>query len=320
MARIPDTRTLILSPLQALARQHRERLLHLGIRLVERFDSECSRGAQAMVTTPERLEHLLAQGFSITRDVLLVVDECHCIEQWGKGFRPSFSIIPSLVSRFALKRSIWLSATLPHSSRIALRAALKSHIYELGDFSTNPQTRITKLRVNWAHRPDFLRRFLQTEQTPGIVFSNTRAQSIAIGKLLSAWSETPESVSVYHAGLSREERLGVESGIRAGRIQKISATSAFGMGMDFPQIRWVILWQVPYSILDLAQMIGRAGRNAGGSSLSFLLWDDSDFHHLRNHLSPEDLNSLKQAFESDAAPQEALASFFGVEPNCEQLE
>ncbi|MBU6375206.1 MAG: DEAD/DEAH box helicase [Bdellovibrionales bacterium] len=306
----PSQRSLILAPLQALVRQHRERLEAVGVKVVDWFTSNSASTPEAMVITPERLQELLTKGLFLSSETLLVVDECHCIDQWGGHFRPSFSIIPSLVSRFDIRRSLWLSATLPYDARTKLKSSLIPPIFELGSFSVPSNTEVNRMRVPWARRPEFLRLFLETNQSPGIVFSNTRSQAISIARMMGAWSRPQSQVSPYHAGLCREERLGVEKRIRSGDIRRISATSAFGMGMNFTALRWVVLWQVPYSILDLAQMIGRAGRNPQILARSFLLWDDSDFHQLHGRIPEGELLALRKVFEGSDAPQKSLQAFF----------
>jgi ATP-dependent DNA helicase RecQ len=315
-ARIPSESgvgpsTLVVAPLQALVRQHAARLGRLGVRIVDDFDSR-RHGPQAFVTTPERLARKLERGMRIPPDCLLVVDECHCIQEWGESFRPMFRILPDLPNRLGIRRSMWLSATLSHEARSALSHALPGPIENLGEFSMNPLLHSTRIRIAWPERPAFLRRWLEREPSPGILFCSTRGQCLGVSRLLQSWSSDPRTVAHYHAGMTVEERLAVERGVHGGRIRWISATSAFGMGMDFAALRWVILWQVPFSVLDLAQMLGRAGRVQGQSARAFLLWDDADFLWLRQIVKKPALESLEKIYRSGTPVESSLQEFFAA--------
>jgi ATP-dependent DNA helicase RecQ len=89
-----------------------------------------------------------------------------------------------------------------------------------------------------------------------------------------------KSVVTYHAGLSTEERRAAEARIREQLPDVIVATQAFGMGMDYPALEWVLLWQAPSSLLSFAQTIGRVGRNFNQRARALALWDDEDFRLL----------------------------------------
>ncbi len=314
LARLPNNDgpapgTLVISPLRALVQQQRDRLTSLGIQIVSEFTEQYG-APQAIVCTPEWLMARIDRGFRIPENIFLVVDECHCIEAWGRNFRPEFALLPGLVRKFGIRRSLWLSATLSGATARSLAGQLPDPVRQMGEFGINPRLRVTRVRTPWNSRPAFLRGWLDQTRTPGIVFCSTRQQCIQVGRLLESWSSSTGSTACYHAGMSREERNSVESGIRSDVVRWISATSAFGMGMDFSQLGWVVLWQLPYSVLDLAQMIGRAGRSDSIDARAFILWDDSDFLWLRNHLDDRSLASFRQIIDEAAPLSTALARYF----------
>jgi ATP-dependent DNA helicase RecQ len=250
----------------------------------------------------------------IPKTALFVVDECHCIDQWGGSFRPEFALVPALVSRFKIQRSLWLSATLSAEARARLRRQLPEPQQELGEFTLQKNLRIQRVKVPWNERAEFLKRWLDHSQHAGIVFASTRGACIDLARLMASWTPTPESVTAYHAGLVPEERQAAEDGIRSGRIRWVVATSAFGMGMNFPSLRWVILWQVPYSVLDLAQMLGRAGRTANEPATAFALWDDADFFWLSKHLQTSQLQELRELYETTEGLDRRLEAHFSERP------
>jgi ATP-dependent DNA helicase RecQ len=177
----------------------------------------------------------------------------------------------------------------------------------------NPLLQASRVRVSWPNRPEFVRQWLGRENAPGIIFCSTRGQTIDIARLLGLWCGRPAQVAPYHAGMSNEERLSVERGISEGRIRWIAATSAFGMGMDVSALRWVILWQVPFSVLDLAQMLGRAGRVPGQKARAFLLWDDTDFLWLKNMISRPAAEALERVYRDSQPLSSVLRGIFETE-------
>jgi ATP-dependent DNA helicase RecQ len=121
--------------------------------------------------------------------------------------------------------------------------------------------------------------------------------------------------------LSFEERLNAEQLIRDGRVDVVFATSAFGMGMDLPQLRWVVLWQAPFSLLSLAQAAGRVGR-AEERGIAWVYWDQEDFSLLEwavrgSARKKKALNDLYSYLSGVGCRKSRLAQYFGVHsPHC----
>ncbi len=306
-------RMLLVSPLIALGRQHLSRLESLGLQ------------DRAWIVSPERLESAGFEGRIADFDPdLLVVDECHSIEDWGGeesrpecSFRPSFHRIPTLLKRDSFLRSLWLSATLTHVSELALRAKIgriagtAARIETQGEFRLPETLTVRQVAAPWPDRLQILGECLAMAEGPGIVFAPTRTMAEKLWRYLNG---TGHSALLYHAGLSREERLAIEQRLAEGERVSVVATSAFGMGMDFAQLSWAILWQSPPSRLALAQSLGRVAR-AGRRGVAWLLWDPDDFRTLAHWAEPasafrQELQLTRLLLEEPGRLEDRLALAF----------
>lgn len=307
LAAKPGARTLILSPLRALIRQQIEKLQALGVPLQPALDRP-----GAWVCTPEELDWRVRSGFRADPGTLVVVDECHCIPEWGPGFRPLFARIPGWVRQWQVRRSLWLTATLPRGAGARLASELGSPLARVGGFGLHPGLRFESHQIPIWHRPGFLVVWLEHNPGPGILFSGSRAGAEDLGRLLAAhprFRSDPGAVGVYHAGLTREERLSVEERTRAGRLHWLAATSAFGMGMDFPQFEWVMLYEPPPGLVTLVQMLGRAGRSQAARPRAALLWDEAELQRLEN-FDPVQAAQLGGLVRSGQCPARWLGQHF----------
>ncbi|MCC7440297.1 MAG: ATP-dependent DNA helicase RecQ [Bdellovibrionales bacterium] len=315
----PGTRTLLLTPLVALARQHSDRLRVLGIPVAlaaggAHEPPPSDRGV--WVNSPEAL--LLGvqkRGISLLRlwrPTLLVVDECHSLWEWGERFRPCLNRIPDLLRDPGIPRSLWLTATLPEPARNALRASLPEPVREIGEFSLPETLRITVSRVPPEARADAVMSTLRALlPRPGILFTPTRS-------LADRWAARLRGAGIraiaYHAGMSREERASAERIVRTGWVQAVCATSAFGMGMDFSHLEWMISSHAPPTLLTLAQAAGRVGRN-GRAGQAFIFWDPTDFRIFERDTNTQrqhrEMTLALEALGSGSAATRALNNYFG---------
>lgn len=310
-------RTLLVTPLIALARQQHARLMSLGIpvTLAAGPDPEPPPASKTgvWIISPERLAHAgSAQKAAAWKPDLLAVDECHCLWDWGEKFRPSFLLIPDFLNKHSIKRSIWLSATLPKAARDELARELPSPLTEIGEFALPPTLHLSIEKTSWPNRANRLLEFVLSRTDAGIVFVQTRANAQRLTHLLQA---AGKRCALYHAGMASEERRIIERKIEDRDPEIIIATSAFGMGMDHPHLRWAVLWQAPPSLLALAQSIGRAGRHRLMKSHALILWDDEDFrliewvtHGSRRRL--QELQDVRHFLAQTACRRAALADYF----------
>jgi ATP-dependent DNA helicase RecQ len=311
------SRVLLITPLVALARQQHSRLAQLGIpaALAAGPDPEAPPETKsgAWILSPERLMHPSTRDKAASwKPEYLVVDECHCLWDWGERFRPSFTLIPEFLKTQNISRSIWLSATLPASAREQLRRELPSPLTEIGDFALPQTLHLSVQRTPWAARADRLLEFVARQTEPGIIFVQTRASA---QRLLLLLCGTGKRCAIYHAEMASEERRLIEKRIEERDPEIIIATSAFGMGMDHPHLRWALLWQAPPSILALAQAVGRAGRDPFKKSEAVVFWDEEDFQLLKwmTQGSKRRMNELCEVRDfllRDICRRQSLNSYF----------
>ena len=290
--------TLVVSPLISLMRDQVQGLRRQGIPAVY-LDSLQSREEQAealrrvaagearlVYAAPERLE---LPGFSaLLRRVglsLLVVDEAHCAVQWGESFRPAYARIGDFLS--TLERRPVVCAMTATADRKLRRAIIGSVGLRRPMLLTLPLTR-ENLRyrlVTTIHpREELLRCLRAHEGEKCIVFCRTRAQTEHTAELLR---QRGMAADFYHAGLDRARRSRVQEEFSAGRLRVLAATSAFGMGVDVPDIRLVVHCALPENLTDYAQQSGRAGRD-GQVSECVLLLDPADVRRAVSRMRREE--------------------------------
>jgi len=265
--------TLVVSPLIALMKDQVDALQALGV-AAARLDStlereevgEIYRGMQdgslkLLYVAPERLAN---EGFLSrlrrTRISLLAIDEAHCISEWGHNFRPDYLKIAAFSQTQGVERVLALTATATPSVSEDIRKAFaitpEDHI-QTGFHRPNLELHVSPTASRG--RDEALLSCLREGPTgPSIVYVTLQRTAQEVAELLS---REGYSAAAYHAGLKDEVRSQVQDDFMADRVRVVVATIAFGMGIDKPDIRRIVHYNLPKSLENYVQEIGRAGRD-----------------------------------------------------------
>lgn len=222
--------------------------------------------------SPERMRsQLFVNHFRDMKVSMIVVDEAHCISEWGYDFRPPYLELAFLRSFHPHKPVLALTASATPEVVVDIQEKLhfKSPVVFKGGFHRN------NLSYMFFKEDDKYGRLLRVARNlaaTGIVYVRNRRKTVEISHFLN---QNGISATYYHAGLPTAERDIHQSVWMNGDVQVMVATNAFGMGIDKPDVRFVVHLDIPQSIEAYYQEAGRAGRD-GKPSYAVLLYDDGD--------------------------------------------
>ncbi|HSC91832.1 MAG TPA: ATP-dependent DNA helicase RecQ [Gaiellaceae bacterium] len=301
--------TVVLSPLIALMKDQVDKLppavaaratvvnSSLPAEETERRLGELAAGrVSLLLAAPERLRRRdFVATLAAARVGLVVVDEVHCVSMWGHDFRPDYLFIRAALAELGDPPVLGLTATAtPETEREVGRALGRSfRVVRASVVRPNLHHAVEEVDGDEERKRALLDRVLRTDG-PAIVYARSRESCEKLGRFLRGHGVRALH---YHAGMDAGERTAAQDAFLSGEARVVVATTAFGMGIDKPDIRLVLLYNLPGSLEDYVQMVGRAGRD--GLASDCVLFSGR-----------RDAASLRRFVERDTPEADALRTLY----------
>ena len=326
--------TVVVSPLIALMQDQVSQLEAFGVPAVflnssldwESYRETCARirdgEIKLLYVSPEGLNTNRIQDLLHSENVsvdCITIDEAHCISQWGHDFRPDYLEIASVREQFPKSVCLALTATATNQVRTDIVSHLKMDNPVVLVASFNRPNLFLEIRRRSNGMKQVLEFLREHSGECGIVYCFSRKQ---VDELTDFLRENKIRAMNYHAGLSDEERSRHQRDFILDKVDVMVATVAFGMGINKPDVRFVIHLDLPKSIEQYYQEIGRAGRD-GLPANALLLYNGADIHKIRYFFNEKDdptnderlLQGMIQYAESRTCRRHFLLSYFGEHYN-----
>ncbi|RJP68398.1 MAG: RecQ family ATP-dependent DNA helicase [Ignavibacteriales bacterium] len=245
---------------------------------------------------PERLDNInFADRIKNVNPAYLFIDEAHCISEWGHNFRPSYRKIKEFADYINIKNiSAFTATATPEVVEDIVKQLGMSNpiIFVKGFERTNLSIKVQRVKKKKDKCLEAINQF----GSPAIIYTSSRKKTEEVAEFLQLYGF---NAAYYHAGMANEERKHIQELFLDDQVKIIVATSAFGMGIDKKDIRLVIHYNMPPSIENYYQEIGRAGRD-GLDSTAVLLYNerDKDIHNYFISTSNPSKENIKEIYNA----------------------
>ena len=326
---VMDGTCVVVSPLISLMKDQVEALRANGIEAealnsTNDFNAEtairrrCLSGdIKLLYISPERLMVEIPYLLKSMRISLFAVDEAHCISQWGHDFRPEYTQLGVLREEFPRVPIMALTATADKITRtdIQRQLSLSQPVEYISSFDRPNLSLTVKRNYSTKEKLNFILNFVKARPLdPGIVYCLSRKNTEKVAEFLR---KNLINATVYHAGLSSEQRDAAQEQFKQDNVQVVCATVAFGMGIDKSNVRWVIHYNMPKSIENYYQEIGRAGRD-GAPADTVLFYSLADIIQLsqfskesgQKDINDDKLRRMQEYAESNVCRRRILLNYF----------
>jgi ATP-dependent DNA helicase RecQ len=285
--------TLVVSPLLSLMKDQLDFLVANNIPAA-RLDSTLGKNEATVILENARNNRLKILMIAVERFKnerfraqlgkmalsLLVVDEAHCISEWGHNFRPEYLKLPDYQKEFKIPQTLLLTATATERVRDDMCVKFdipKQNVVVTGFYRDNLFLQVTPTPAS-EKMGRLLRRIREAPQAPTIVYVTLQKTAEEVAQFLCA---RKIDARPYHAGMETEKREAIQDEFMQGSLACVVATIAFGMGIDKRDIRRIIHYDLPKSVENYSQEIGRSGRD-GKPALCEVLANRDNVHVLEN--------------------------------------
>jgi ATP-dependent DNA helicase RecQ len=328
-AMLRPTPTLVLSPLIALMKDQVDKLppevaaqstlINSSLdpdEAAARLRAAAEGRYRLLYVAPERLRQRLFLDAIAGIDIgLVVIDEVHCVSMWGHDFRPDYLFIRRALDALGKPAILGMTATATPATEREIAAALGREPEIVRTSVVRPNLRYDVEIVDGEEDRlrTLVRRLHELRGASAIVYARSRRSCESLARTLRVHDLAAVH---YHAGLEPQERSAAQEAFIEGRIQTVVATTAFGMGIDKPDIRLVALYNYPESLESYVQMVGRAGRD-GRTSDTLLLASRSDASQLRRFARSDipTVADLRAVYARLRGRREVLPEELGDEPD-----